>query len=79
MGANLAIVANAGAFRGTVVLSTLFMQRVLGLSPLETGVALVPLALSALAGGLLAPLLIERLGTAKAVALSLVATAACLG
>jgi MFS family permease len=50
-GANLAIVANAGAFGGTVVLSTLFMQRALSLSPLETGVALIPLALSSLAGG----------------------------
>jgi EmrB/QacA subfamily drug resistance transporter len=78
MGANLAIVANAGAFGGTVVLSTLFMQRVLGMSPLETGLALTPLALSALAGGFLAPRLIDRLGTAKAVALSLVATAGCL-
>ncbi|HEV3376130.1 MAG TPA: GatB/YqeY domain-containing protein [Thermoleophilaceae bacterium] len=78
MGANLAIVANAGAFGGTVVLSTLFMQRVLGLSALETGVALVPLALSALAGGFLAPRLIDRLGTRRAVALSLVATAGCL-
>jgi uncharacterized protein YqeY len=79
MGANLAIVANAGAFAGTVVLSTLFMQRVLGMSALETGVALVPLALSALGGGFLAPRLIDRLGTARTVALSLVATAACLG
>jgi hypothetical protein len=79
MGANLAIVASSGAFGGSVVLSTLFMQRVLGLSPLETGAALVPLALSALAGGFIAPRLIERLGTAHAVALSLVATAACLG
>jgi EmrB/QacA subfamily drug resistance transporter len=79
MGANLAIVANAGAFGGTVVLSTLFMQRVLSLSALETGVALVPLALSAFAGGFLAPRLIEALGTARAVALSLVATAASLG
>jgi EmrB/QacA subfamily drug resistance transporter len=79
MGANLAIVANAGAFGGTVVLSTLLMQRVLGLSALETGVALVPLALSALAGGFLAPRLIDRVGTARTVAVSLVATAACLG
>jgi uncharacterized protein len=79
MGANLAIVANAGAFGGTVVLSTLFMQRVLGLSTLETGVALVPLALSALAGGFLAPRVIERFGTARTVAGSLLATAACLG
>jgi hypothetical protein len=79
MGANLTIVANAGAFGGTVVLSTLFMQRVLGLSALETGVALVPLALSAFAGGFLAPRLIERLGSARAVSLSLVAAAASLG
>jgi EmrB/QacA subfamily drug resistance transporter len=79
MGANLAIVANAGAFGGTVVLSTLFMQRVLDLSALETGVALVPLALSALGGGFLAPRLIDRLGTPRTVAISLVATAACLG
>jgi MFS family permease len=79
-GANLAIVANAGAFGGTVVLSTLLMQRVLDLTPLETGVALVPLALSALAGGggFLAPRLIGRVGTPRAVMLSLATTALCL-
>ncbi|MGH2949203.1 MAG: hypothetical protein ACRDPC_23610, partial [Solirubrobacteraceae bacterium] len=36
-GANLALAANAGGFTGMMFLSTLYMQRSLGLSALETG------------------------------------------
>jgi MFS family permease len=46
-GANLGIVANAGSFTGMMFLTTLYVQRELGLSALETGLAFLPLALSA--------------------------------
>jgi MFS family permease len=77
--ANALIVVNAGAFGGTVVLSTLLMQRGLGFSALEAGIGFVPLAASALAGGLLAPRAILRLGAPRAIALSLVASGLALG
>jgi hypothetical protein len=76
--ANVLIVANAGVWGSLIVLSTLLMQRELGFSALATGVAFLPLALSALAGGLLAPAAIARLGEGRTVALSLLASAASL-
>jgi EmrB/QacA subfamily drug resistance transporter len=76
LAAYVAIVANAGAFIGVVVLSTLYMQEILGLSALEAGLAFVPLAVSAGAGGPLAPPLIERFGARAVVATSLTITAA---
>ena len=77
-GANVTVVANAGAFTGTVVLSTLLMQRDLGFSALETGLGFAPLSLSAFAGCLLAPTLIERAGPRASVVASLTVTAAAL-
>jgi hypothetical protein len=44
LAACLAIVANAGAIVGVVVLSTLYLRRILGFSALEAGLAFVPLA-----------------------------------
>jgi MFS family permease len=77
-GANVTVVANAGAFTGTVVLSTLLMQRELGMSALETGLAFAPLSLSALGGCLLAPRLMELVGSRATVAASLLTTASGL-
>jgi MFS family permease len=74
--ANLAIVANAGAFGGVLVLSTLTMQRVRGFSALEAGLAFVPLALSAAAGGPAAARLVDRFGAQRVVVASLAVTAA---
>jgi EmrB/QacA subfamily drug resistance transporter len=74
----LAIVANAGAFGGLVVLSTLLMQRELRFSALETGLGFVPLAVSAGAGGPLAAPLVARFGVRAVVVASLLTTAAAL-
>jgi MFS family permease len=74
--ANGAIVCNAGAFGGIVVLSTLTMQRVLDFSPLEAGLGFVPLALSAAAGGPGAARLVARFGARSVVAVSFAVTAA---
>jgi EmrB/QacA subfamily drug resistance transporter len=70
-----AIVANAGAFVSVIVLSTLYLQRILGFSALEAGLAFVPLAVSAGAGGPLAAPLIERFGVRQVVGASLAITA----
>jgi len=75
-GANLAIAANAGGFIGMTFLSTLYMQKVLGYSPLEAGFAFLPLALSAGAGGLVAPRIVAAAGPRRTATASLVATAA---
>src|SRR5829696_4999175 len=76
--ANLSIVANAGAFCGVLVLGTLAMQRGIALTPLETGGAFVPLGLSALLGGWVAPRLVERFATGAVVAVALAISAAGL-
>jgi hypothetical protein len=75
LAANLAIVANAGAFSGVLVVSTLHMQRVLGFSALEAGLGFVPLALSAGAGGPAAARLVARFGARAVVAASFLVTA----
>jgi EmrB/QacA subfamily drug resistance transporter len=77
-GACLAVVANAGAFGGVVVLSTLYMQRVLGMTPLQAGLGFLPLAISAAAGGPLAARLLTRLGARPVVVVSLLLTAAAV-
>jgi EmrB/QacA subfamily drug resistance transporter len=73
--AYMAIVANAGAFVSVIVLSTLYLQRILGFSALEAGLAFVPLAVSAGAGGPLAAPLIDRFGVRTVVGASLAITA----
>jgi EmrB/QacA subfamily drug resistance transporter len=73
--AYMAIVANAGAFVSVIVLSTLYLQRVLGFSALEAGLAFMPLAISAGAGGPVAAPLIDRLGVRAVVGGSLAITA----
>lgn len=76
IGANLAIVCNAGAFVGVVVLGTLYMQKALGLSALEAGLGFLPLAVSAGLGGPAAPRLIARFRAWRVVAASQLVTAA---
>jgi MFS family permease len=76
--ANLAIVANAGAFGGLLVLSALAMQRVMGFGALEAGLGFIPLALSAAAGGPAAAPLAARFGVPRLVGVSFVVTAAAM-
>src|SRR5918999_549292 len=74
-GATLAVAANAGGFVGMTFMATLYMQQVLGFSPLEAGLGSLPLALSAGAGGLAAPWIIDRAGARTTATVSLVVTA----
>jgi EmrB/QacA subfamily drug resistance transporter len=75
-GANLSIAANAGGFTGMMFLTTLYMQDVLGFTAMEAGLAFVPLALSAAAGGLAAPRIVQRAGPRRTAMISLAVTAA---
>jgi EmrB/QacA subfamily drug resistance transporter len=74
-GANVAIVANAGGFGGLMFLTTLYLQQRLGLSALQVGLAYLPLAASAAAGGLLAPRIVARVGTRWCAVVCLAVTA----
>jgi EmrB/QacA subfamily drug resistance transporter len=78
-GANLAIATNAGGFTGMMFLSTLYLQRELGLSAVEAGLAFLPLAVSAGLGGVVAPRLVARHGARTVATVSLALTAAGFG
>jgi predicted MFS family arabinose efflux permease len=78
-GANLAVAANAGGFTALMFLSTLHLQQRLGFTPLQVGLAFVPLAISSAAGGLLAPRLIARLGTQRTAVVALALAASSFG
>jgi EmrB/QacA subfamily drug resistance transporter len=75
-GSNLAVIANAGGFGGMLFITTLYLQQVLGYSAFETGLAFVPLALSACAGGLTASRIVMAAGPRRAAGLSMVTSAA---
>jgi EmrB/QacA subfamily drug resistance transporter len=74
--ANLGIAANAGGFSALIFLTTLYMQKILGFSPLLAGLGFIPLAVTAATGALLASPLVERLGARRLTAASLAITAA---
>jgi len=74
--AALAVGMVSGAVMGgSVFLVTLYLQQVLGLSPLEAGLCEVPQAVAMTAGSLLAPRLARRFGPAQVVAGGLVLAA----
>nr|WP_272949191.1 MFS transporter [Kribbella pittospori] len=75
-GANLSIAANAGGFTGIMFIATLYLQQVLGYSALETGLAFIPLALSACIGGLLATRIVAWAGPRRTAAVSMTISAA---
>jgi predicted MFS family arabinose efflux permease len=76
-GANLSLMTNAGGFGGLLFIATLYLQQVPGYSGLETAFAFVPLALSACAGGIVAPRVIGAIGSRRTAAVSMFVTAAC--
>lgn len=76
------LVINSLAFfvlYGTQFVTAQYLQLVLGLSPLEAGLATVPGTVAYLVGSVLAPLIVNRFSTAYAMAGSLVVTAAGFG
>jgi predicted MFS family arabinose efflux permease len=60
---NVAQFLNGGAFIGMFFLLALALQSVLGMSAIETGIAFVPMGVTAIAGATLAPIAVARLGT----------------
>jgi EmrB/QacA subfamily drug resistance transporter len=77
--------ANVGGFAlsaliaGQSLLGTLYLQRVLGLSALETGLAVLPVTLVAFASSRHAPVLVERHGFARVLAGGLLVAGAGIG
>ena len=68
------------AFYGLIFVISLFFQRVQGLSPLVTGLALAPVMLGLIASNLVSGRMQERLGPARGLAIgAAVAAAACAG
>ena len=60
---NVAQILNGGAFIGMFFILALAMQSVLGMSAIETGIAFVPMGITAIAGATLAPMAVARIGT----------------
>ena len=60
---NVAQILNGAAFIGMFFLLALAMQGVLGMSAIETGIAFVPMGVTAIAGAMLAPMAVSRIGT----------------
>jgi len=76
--ANLASASMAFAFAGSIFVLTQYLQFVLGYTPLETGLALTPLAAAVTVVGLAGPRVAERYRTRLGVAVGLTMFAAGL-
>lgn len=61
--ANVVALASTGVIAGQGFFSTLYLQQVLGFSPIETGLAFLPVSLSAFAGSGIASRLASSVGT----------------
>lgn len=72
------IVLTVLALVGLALVAAQYLQLVLGLSPLLTGLRLLPLSLAAIAAGLAGSRLLGRLGPRRMVALGFVLTAAAV-
>ncbi|MFI0818355.1 MFS transporter [Streptomyces sp. NPDC021098] len=70
------IVVNLLALVGLELIAAQYLQLVLGLTPLETGLRLLPLTLAAMAAGLVGSRMLQRLGPRAMVAFGFVLTAA---
>ena len=68
------IVLTVLALVGLALIAAQYLQLVLGLSPLETGLRLLPLSLAAIAAGLVGSRMLHRLGPRVMVALGFVLT-----
>ncbi|MBC9715311.1 MFS transporter [Streptomyces sp. TRM66268-LWL] len=66
------------ALVGLMLIAAQYLQLVLGLSPLETGLRMVPLTLAAMAGGLVGSRLLPRVGPRAMVASGFCLTAAAV-
>ena len=62
-GANVVALASTGVIAGQAFFSTLYLQRILGFSPIETGLSFLPLSVAAFVGSGVASQLAGRIGT----------------
>jgi EmrB/QacA subfamily drug resistance transporter len=62
-GANVVALASTGVIAGQAFFSTLYLQQILGFSPIETGLSFLPLSVTAFVGSGIASQLAGRIGT----------------
>jgi EmrB/QacA subfamily drug resistance transporter len=62
-GANVVALASTGVIAGQAFFSTLYLQQILGFSPIETGLSFLPLSVAAFVGSGIASQLAGRIGT----------------
>jgi MFS family permease len=74
-GANVVALASTGVIAGQAFFSTLYLQQILGYSPIETGLSFLPLSVAAFVGSGIASQLAGRIGTR----LPLAAGLGCMG
>ncbi len=75
---NLTIAAIGGVMTATVYFLSLYQQRILGLSPMQTGLALVPMSLVLTAGALASKVLLQKYGAPRLVIIGSLTMAAGL-
>ena len=78
-GANVGGFALGASIFGMIFIVTLFMQQVLGYSPLKTGVAWLAMSLAALFSAIATSLVVERVGARYPIALGLILAAVGFG
>lgn len=76
--ANLATFAMMGSVTTLFFFTSLFMQHVLGYSPMRTGLSYAPLAMTVAAAAVVSSLLVERMRPRAVLAIGLLTTAAAL-
>lgn len=70
-GANVVALASTGVIAGQAFFSTLYLQQILGFSPIETGLSFLPLSVAAFVGSGIASQLAGRIGTRLPLAVGL--------
>ena len=78
-GANIAVLLVAGGLFGIMFFNTLYLQGILGFSPLEAGLAFLPVTLAVVVASALSARLVERLGARPVLAAGLLIGAGGLG
>jgi EmrB/QacA subfamily drug resistance transporter len=76
---NLGQLINGAGFVGSFFALSLFLQTVMGLSPIQAGLAFVPMGVTAIAGATAAPAVVTRIGTRATFGLGAALAAAAVG
>jgi EmrB/QacA subfamily drug resistance transporter len=75
LGANLVLLVVAGGLFANFFFSSIYVQRILGYDPLETGLAFLPITVGIVAGSGLSQVLVKRIGVRETTMLGMVLAA----